>query len=84
MKHSLLNASVKASLFKDRLINTLRSTFNGEEDGDIVQTVIIIAAFVIICVFVGGLLYAAISQQAVKTSNCIASVNQTSCTQFHR
>lgn len=84
MKHSLLTASVKATLFRDRLINTVRSTFNGEEDGDIVQTVIIIAAFVVICVFVGGLLYAAISKQATKTSNCITSVNQTSCADFHR
>lgn len=84
MKHFLLNASVKAALTKDRAVNTVRSTFNGEEDGDIVQTVIIIALFVLICVVVGGLLYSAIQTQATKTSNCIVSINTNSCADFHK
>lgn len=82
MKDLFLTATVKAALAKDRAANTVRSTFNGEEDGDIVQTVIIIALFVLICVVVGGLLYNAIGTQASKTSDCIVSVNSGKCNGF--
>jgi len=82
MKETLLSASVKTMAAKDRMVNKVRDTFAGNENGDIVQTVIIIAMFVLICVVVGGLLYAAISGQAKTTSECIATVNTGKCANF--
>lgn len=55
--------------FKNNL-NTVRN----EESGDIVQTILIIAVFVVIVVVVGKLLFTAISKRASTTSNCINSV----------
>lgn len=55
--------------FKNNL-NTVRN----EESGDIVQTILIIAVFVVIVVVVGKLLFTAIGKRANSTSNCIAGV----------
>lgn len=46
-----------------------------DESGDVVQTVLIIAVFVVIVVVVGKLLFEAITQRANKTSDCIAAVD---------
>lgn len=53
-----------------------------EERGDIVQTILIIAIFVVIVVVVGNLLYKSINSAATKTSGCInkASANVTAAT----
>ncbi|HSN66900.1 MAG TPA: hypothetical protein VLS94_09675 [Fusibacter sp.] len=53
--------------FKNNL-NTVRN----EESGDIVQTILIIAVFVVIVVVVGALLSKAIKDRATSTSACIA------------
>lgn len=46
-----------------------------EERGDIVQTILIIAIFVVIVVVVGNLLYTSISGASKKTANCINSAS---------
>jgi len=53
-----------------------------KEQGDIVQTIIIIAMFVLVCVVVGKILYTAITGQANKVSNCITNVNNGTCTNY--
>lgn len=45
-----------------------------DESGDVVQTVLIIAVFVVIVVVVGRLLFNAINDRAGKTADCINSV----------
>lgn len=45
------------------------------EQGDIVQTILIIVIFVVIVVAVGAMLWNAIQGQANRVSNCIASAN---------
>lgn len=57
------------SKFKNNL-NTVRN----EESGDIVQTILIIAVFVVIVVVVGKLLFTAIQNRANSTSKCIGGV----------
>lgn len=52
------------------------------ERGDIVQTIIIIAMFVLICVVVGTILYDAIFSQAETVGDCITNVNSGACTDF--
>ena len=49
-------------------------TVRNEESGDIVQTILIIAVFVVIVVVVGKLLFDAIGKRASNTSDCINSV----------
>lgn len=46
-----------------------------DESGDVVQTVLIIAVFVVIVVVVGKLLFDAIQTRAGKTSDCINAVD---------
>ncbi len=79
MKDLLLKATVNADLAGKRFIS--RAT-QKNEDGDIVQTIIIIAMFVLICVVVGGILINAINGQASKVGDCIENVNNGSCTDF--
>jgi hypothetical protein len=82
MKDLILKASVSADIAKDRFVSKVRSMANGES-GDIVQTILIIAMFVLIVVVVGGILYTAISGQASKVGTCIAGGGQTSgCTDY--
>ena len=57
------------SKFKNNL-----DTVRKEESGDIVQTILIIAVFVVIVVIVGKLLFDAISKRASTTSDCINGV----------
>lgn len=56
--------------FKNNL-NTVRN----DEAGDIVQTILIIAVFVVIVIIVGNLLMNAITTRAKSTSDCINGVN---------
>jgi Kef-type K+ transport system membrane component KefB len=49
-------------------------TVRNEESGDIVQTILIIAVFVVIVVVVGKLLFDAINKRASSTSDCINGI----------
>ena len=72
MSEFILKASVKADMLKDRIITrAVDRARDVRENGDIVQTIIIIALFVLICVVVGGILYNAINSQATKVGSCI-------------
>ena len=79
MKDLLLKASVNADLARQRVI--ARAT-QREENGDIVQTIIIIAMFVLICMVVGGILFNAIQNQANTVSECIQNANAGECNNF--
>jgi flagellar basal body-associated protein FliL len=48
------------------------SRVNREENADIVQTIIIIGIFVVICIVAGAMITSAISSQASQVSNCIS------------
>lgn len=69
----------KVSTGVDALGNRYRTS---RENGDIVQTVIIIAMFVLICIIVGKLLTDAIQGQGEKVADCIENVNNGSCANF--
>lgn len=56
-----------------------------EEGADIVQTILIIAMFVVVCIIVGTLVMNAIKGQADNVSKCIENANQfgnTACTNY--
>lgn len=53
------------------------------EAGDIVQTIIIIAAMVLACVAVFAMIIPAITGQAQNVSDCIKSANSGSCQNFN-
>lgn len=60
------------------LVERLKTNFNAarqDESGDIVQTLLIIALFVVIVVAIGKVVYDAVSSRANTTSNCIVSSN---------
>lgn len=81
MNDYLLRGYIAAGSAKDRLIDGARRGARGEK-GDIVQVIIIIAMFVLVCMVVGGLLTAAIKGQATKVSNCITTSNSGKCASF--
>lgn len=58
----------------DRISN-FRLPRRGDERGDIVQTIIIIAIFVVIVLVVGNIIFAAVEGAATKTGNCIKDAN---------
>ena len=83
MKDMLLAGAVKAQNFADAMMARAARAARGEE-GDVVQTVIIIGIFVVICVVVGGMIYNAMNAQGTKLSSCISNVNSsTGCSSFH-
>lgn len=86
MSELILNASVKAGMLKDRIITgAIDRARNVKENGDIVQTIIIIALFVLICVVVGGILYTAIQGQANNVGKCISGGGKgTGCTNYSK
>lgn len=57
--------------------NNLAAT-REDESGDIVQTVLIIAVFVVIVVIVGNILYDAIKKKADDVNTCINGVKASS------
>lgn len=62
----------------NKAMNKFRENFAAtreSEQGDIVQTLLIIVTFVIIVVAVGALLWKAISERAKGVSNCITGAN---------
>lgn len=54
------------------------------EAGDIVQTIIIIAAMVLACVAVFALIVPAITDQAKTVSECIKTSNSNNCQNFNQ
>jgi hypothetical protein len=87
MKDLMLSASVKAQMFAADAVSRARRVMKGEgaERADVVQTVIIIGIFVVICVIVGGLIMSAMRSQGTSLSSCIANVNKTSgCSNFSK
>lgn len=82
MNDMLLAGAMKAQNFaKDMTSRATKATQN--EKGDVVQTIIIIGIFLVICVVVGGMIMTAMETQGQKLSNCIANVNSsTGCNQF--
>lgn len=82
MKNLFLASTVKADLARQRIIERARNQDN-EENGDIVQTILIIALFVVIVVVVGGILYNAINTQAKSVGACIeGGGRKANCTNY--
>ena len=80
----LLGGAIKAQMFAEDMANRAARAAKGE-NGDVVQTVIIIGIFVVICVVVGGMIFNAMEQQGNKLSECIGNVNtSTGCSSFKK
>lgn len=75
MKDMLLMGAIKTKNFADNMTDRAVRAAKGE-NGDVVQTVIIIGIFVVICVVVGGMIFNAMESQGKKLSACIDGVNQ--------
>lgn len=91
MKNVMLRSAIAADLaVRGTVSNTIaraRDLMNKDsrvamERGDIVQTIIIIAMFVLIVMVVGGILMAAIQGQAEKVGQCIENANSGQCNNF--
>lgn len=76
MKDMLLFGAIKAQNFAEDMTDRAVRAAKGE-NGDVVQTVIIIGIFVIICVVVGTMLTNAMKTQGSQLSKCISGVNNT-------
>lgn len=74
MKDMLLTGAIKAQYFAEDMADRAVRAAKGE-NGDVVQTVIIIGIFVVICVVVGAMITNAMKTQGSKLSQCIAAVN---------
>lgn len=74
MKDMLLMGAIKTQNFAENMADRAARAAKGE-NGDVVQTVIIIGIFVVICVVVGGMIFSAMETQGSKLSKCIAGVN---------
>lgn len=84
MNDMLLTGYLQTKNFADNMTDRAIRAAKGE-NGDVVQTVIIIGIFVIICVVVGGLITKAMKTQGTTLSNCIAKVNTTTgCSTFSK
>jgi hypothetical protein len=84
MKDMLLMGAIKARNFADDMADRAVRAAKGE-NGDVVQTVIIIGIFVVICVVVGGMIFKAMEAQGTKLSTCISGVNtSTGCSTFKK
>ena len=72
---------------KDKFASRL-GTFKGrnEEGADIVQTILIIAMFVVVCIIVGTLVMNAIESQAEGVADCISNshdIKNNGCTNYN-
>lgn len=84
MKDMLLTGAIKAQYFAEDMADRAVRAAKGE-NGDVVQTVIIIGIFVVICVVVGGMIMGAMKAQGTKLSQCISNVNtSTGCATFSK
>lgn len=80
----LLMGAIKTKNFADNMTERAMRASKGE-NGDVVQTVIIIGIFVVICVIVGGMILSAMRSQGESLSNCISSVNTTNgCSNYSK
>lgn len=90
MNDIMLTGAIKAHNFAHNVTQDMASrakrVAKGEgEKGDVVQTVIIIGIFVIICVVVGTMITKAMSSQGTTLSNCISKVNtKAGCASFSK
>lgn len=84
MNDMLLFGAIKAKNFADNMTDRAVRAAKGEQ-GDVVQTVIIIGIFVVICVVVGGMIMNSMKDQGTKLSDCISNVNKsTGCKTFSK
>lgn len=84
MNDMLLMGAIKAKNFAENMTDRAARAAKGE-NGDVVQTVIIIGIFVVICVVVGGMIFSAMESQGKKLSTCISGVNtSTGCSTFKK
>lgn len=85
MKDMLLVGAIKTKNFADDMTDRAIRAAKGE-NGDIVQTIIIIGIMLVICVVVGAMITNAMKSQGTKLSQCIANVNggtaSSGCKQF--
>lgn len=81
MKDVMLRGAIAIDNTRKRALDIYA---NRKENGDIVQVIIIIAMFVLVCVVVGKILYDAITTQASTVSDCITKANEGSCTDFQK
>jgi hypothetical protein len=84
MNDLILKGAARMSTYRAIIADDLQSRKARAESGDIVQTIIIIAMFVLICMVVGGILYTAINGQATKVGDCITNSNSGKCTNFKK
>lgn len=85
MENSILKGSVALENSFATARNKLHNIASGRaESGDIVQTIIIIAMFVIICVTVGFILMNSINGQAEKVGDCITNIQSGNCTDYNK
>lgn len=83
MNDLLLRGAVGITTAGNRAADAVKGRYSdARENGDIVQTIIIIAMFVLICVIVGGILMTAIQGQADKVGDCISNANSGACNDF--
>lgn len=82
MSELMLKGWVRAANARTAFVESFEGRKERAEAGDIVQTIIIIAMFVLICMVVGGILYKAINGQATKVGDCITNSNSGKCTNF--
>lgn len=84
MKDMLLMGAIKTKNFADNMTERASRAAKGE-NGDVVQTVIIIGIFVVICVIVGGMILNAMKTQGETLSKCIEGVNTTTgCSNYSK
>jgi hypothetical protein len=79
MNDLFIKGWVAADAARSRATNKLADR---REAGDIVQVIIIIAMFVLVCMVVGGLITNAIKKQGANVADCIGTVNTGKCATF--
>jgi uncharacterized membrane protein len=79
MNDLFIKGWVAADAARGRVMNNLSDR---RESGDIVQVIIIIAMFVLVCMVVGGVITTAIKGQGNKVAKCIGESNKGTCTDF--
>ncbi len=77
MKNALLKAGVESNLAMHRAADSMMARYKKakNEEASVVETVIIIGIFVVICVVIGALIFNAVKAQGDKLSNCISGIN---------
>lgn len=83
MNNFALRSVVNVQTAGVRAVTNFRRKLNeSSENGDVVQTVILIAIFALAAIVVGGLIVAAVRKQGSTISNCVATANSGACANF--